>query len=214
MGTKSKSVEDVEDVVQQPQNFDVGTDDEHNENISKQVGSQPINEGRTSATPSFARILCPKPVTSVEENSWSTKLTLGVNVTNVTAGELNTGVNVTNLIAGKLPMDAELSGNKKVNAWDTPFIKPSTQQKKTVKLTELHNNEVVEGAAVAIPFYAVEEVRNKFANTLYGYFIGKHPAFLPVERYVKNTWSKFGLERVMLRNGFFLFQFSTREGMK
>ncbi|GJS15484.1 hypothetical protein Tco_0409956, partial [Tanacetum coccineum] len=114
------------------------------------------------------------------------------------------------------PKDSETSGKKNVNAWDTPIMKPvsspsdankpdgSTQPKKTIKITELHNDEVVVGVAVAIPFSAVEEVRNKFANTLYGYFIGKRPAFLLVEKYVKNTWAKFGLERVMLRNGFFL----------
>ncbi|GJY93448.1 zinc knuckle CX2CX4HX4C containing protein [Tanacetum coccineum] len=43
---------------------------------------------------------------------------------------------------------------------------------------------------------------------------GKHLAFMLVEKYVKNTWAKFGLERVILQNGFFLFQFSTREGME
>ena len=67
---------------------------------------------------------------------------------------------------------------------------------------------------MAIPFAAVEEVRNKFNNTLYGYFIGKRLAFPLVEKYVKNTWAKFGLERVMLHNGFFFFQFATREGME
>ncbi|GJV67686.1 zinc knuckle CX2CX4HX4C containing protein [Tanacetum coccineum] len=119
--------------------------------------------------------------------------------------------------------DSGTCGKQDVNAWDTPFIKPvsfenepggSTQQKKTIKITELHNEEVVEGAAMAIPSVVVKEVRNKFANTLYGYFVGKRLAFLLVENYVKNTWAKFGLERVMLRNGFFLFQFSTREGME
>ncbi|GJU81524.1 zinc knuckle CX2CX4HX4C containing protein [Tanacetum coccineum] len=113
--------------------------------------------------------------------------------------------------------DSEISGNNDVNTWDTPFIKPVSSvstQKKTIKIMELHNEEVVEGAAIAIPFVAVEEVRNKFANTLYGYFIRKRPAFMLVEKYVKNTWAKFGLECVVLRNGFFLFQFTTREGME
>nr|GEV59415.1 hypothetical protein [Tanacetum cinerariifolium] len=45
--------------------------------------------------------------------------------------------------------------------------------KKTDKIKELHNEEIVEGSTLAIPYVAVEEVRNKFANTLYGYFIGK-----------------------------------------
>ncbi|GJX89003.1 zinc knuckle CX2CX4HX4C containing protein [Tanacetum coccineum] len=110
-------------------------------------------------------------------------------------------------------MDSEISGNKDGNAWDTPLIK-SVSDRKTIKIMELHNEENVKGVVVAIPFGAVEEVRNKFANTLYGYFIGKHPAFMLVEKYVKNTWAKFGLERVMLRNGFLSFQFATRGGIK
>ncbi|GJV60156.1 hypothetical protein Tco_1466256 [Tanacetum coccineum] len=86
--------------------------------------------------------------------------------------------------------------------------------KKTVKITELRNTEVVEGATVAIPYDAVEEVISRFANTLYGYFIGKRLAFPLVENYVKNTWAKFGLKRVMLDDSFFLFQFETKEGME
>ncbi|GKB02469.1 hypothetical protein Tco_0830558 [Tanacetum coccineum] len=85
---------------------------------------------------------------------------------------------------------------------------------KTVKLQELHNTACVEGAAVTIPIEAVEEVSARFANTLFGYFIGKRLAFPLVENYVKNTWAKFGLERVMLQNGFFFFQFATKEGME
>ncbi|GJR76641.1 hypothetical protein Tco_0089006 [Tanacetum coccineum] len=86
--------------------------------------------------------------------------------------------------------------------------------KKTVAISELRNNEQVEGAAVVIPMEAVKEVSSAFDNTLYGYFIGKRLAFPLVENYVKNTWAKFGLRHVMHKNGFFFFQFSTREGMQ
>ncbi|GKE44328.1 hypothetical protein Tco_1471612 [Tanacetum coccineum] len=58
-------------------------------------------------------------------------------------------------------IDSGISGEKNVNAWDKPFIKPmhsdvnelgvSMQQKKTI-------DEVVEGAAVTIPLVAVEEI--------------------------------------------------------
>ncbi|GKC38344.1 hypothetical protein Tco_1050728 [Tanacetum coccineum] len=65
-----------------------------------------------------------------------------------------------------------------------------------------------------IPIEAVEEVSARFANTLFGYFIGKRLVFPLVENYVKNTWAKFGLERVMLQNGFFFFQFAIKEGME
>nr|GEY13107.1 zinc knuckle CX2CX4HX4C [Tanacetum cinerariifolium] len=38
---------------------------------------------------------------------------------------------------------------------------------------EMRNAEIVKGAAVAIPLEEVEAVTSRFANTLYGYFIGK-----------------------------------------
>ncbi|GJW84185.1 hypothetical protein Tco_0157330 [Tanacetum coccineum] len=85
---------------------------------------------------------------------------------------------------------------------------------KVVKVKELRNNECVEGAAVAIPFAEVEAVCSRFANTLYGYFIGKRLAFPLVENYVKNTWGKYGLKRIQLHEDFFLFQFNTKEGME
>ncbi|GJW63854.1 hypothetical protein Tco_0115738 [Tanacetum coccineum] len=88
-----------------------------------------------------------------------------------------------------------------------------SSSKKAVRIKEMRNSEVVAGARVAIPLEAVEEVRSRFANTLYGYFIGKRLAFPLVENYVKNTWAKFGLKRIMLDGDFFLFQFESKEGM-
>ncbi|GKE13688.1 RNA-directed DNA polymerase, eukaryota, reverse transcriptase zinc-binding domain protein, partial [Tanacetum coccineum] len=85
--------------------------------------------------------------------------------------------------------------------------------KKTVKITELYNNEVVEGGGVAM-LLQWKEVSSRFTNTLYGYFIGKRLAFPLVENYVKNTWAKYGLKRVMLDESFFFFQFETKEGME
>nr|GEZ00147.1 zinc knuckle CX2CX4HX4C [Tanacetum cinerariifolium] len=70
------------------------------------------------------------------------------------------------------------------------------------------------GADVALSLAAVDEISNQFVNNLYGHFIGKKLAFLIMENYAKNTWAKYGLERVMLHNCFFFFQFSTREGME
>ncbi|GKB11098.1 zinc knuckle CX2CX4HX4C containing protein [Tanacetum coccineum] len=86
--------------------------------------------------------------------------------------------------------------------------------KKVVKITEMRNSEVVDGASVAIPLEVVEEVSSRFANTLYGYFIGKRLAFLLVENYVKNTWAKYGLKRIQLHEEFFLFQFDSKEDME
>ncbi|GKD79448.1 zinc knuckle CX2CX4HX4C containing protein, partial [Tanacetum coccineum] len=77
----------------------------------------------------------------------------------------------------------------------------------------LRNDERVEGAVVALPFEAVEEVSARFNNTLYGYFIGKRLAFKLVENYVENTWAKYGLKYVQLLDDFFLFQFENKDGM-
>nr|GEV09953.1 hypothetical protein [Tanacetum cinerariifolium] len=93
------------------------------------------------------------------------------------------------------------------------FVIQAKTNKKVVKIKELRNEAVVEGAAVAIPFEAVEEVKSRFSNTLYGFFIGKRLAFPLVENYVKNTWAKYGLKRVQLHDDFFLFQFGSKEGM-
>nr|GEY56051.1 hypothetical protein [Tanacetum cinerariifolium] len=93
-------------------------------------------------------------------------------------------------------MDSGIGGKKDVNAWNTPLIKPlflmltilvARLNKKRIKIMKLRNDEVVKGATVAIPLVAVEEVRIKFTNTLFGYFIGKHIGFMLVEKYVKNT---------------------------
>ncbi|GJR90953.1 sugar transport protein 13, partial [Tanacetum coccineum] len=79
---------------------------------------------------------------------------------------------------------------------------------------ELRNEEIVEGEADAIPFDVMEEVSSRFANTLYGYFIGKRLAFRLVENYVQNTWAKYGLKCIQLHDDFFLFQIDTKEGME
>ncbi|GJT98865.1 hypothetical protein Tco_1094383 [Tanacetum coccineum] len=136
------------------------------------------------------------------------------------SGDVNAGINDiepvhesgTNLGNLSAPSSAYVSSDRggKEQVSFALIFKNETSNK-TVKLAELHNSKVVEGAAVAIPLAVVEEVSKRFDNTLYGYFIGKRLAFPIVENYVKNTWAKFVLERVMLQNNFFLFQFSTRE---
>ncbi|GKE14919.1 zinc knuckle CX2CX4HX4C containing protein [Tanacetum coccineum] len=109
----------------------------------------------------------------------------------------------------------EIFGGEKIGSQHGTFasVLQTKSNKRVVKIKELRNEEVVEGAAVAIPFEAVEEVKSRFSNTLYGFFIGKRLAFPLVENYVKNTWAKYGLRRTQLHDDFFLFQFETKEGM-
>ncbi|GKA57467.1 zinc knuckle CX2CX4HX4C containing protein [Tanacetum coccineum] len=116
-------------------------------------------------------------------------------------GKLNSFVGLPGSFAGLLKGTINQNVNNKL-------------AQKMVKISELHNSEFVEGVALVIPLEAVEKVGTNFANTLYGYFIGKRLAYHLVENYVKNTWAKFGLKRVKLQNGFFFFQFSSREGME
>nr|GEU86162.1 hypothetical protein [Tanacetum cinerariifolium] len=107
-----------------------------------------------------------------------------------------------------------VQGTKETNVLPNGGWEVDEPVKKMVKIKELRNDEKVEGAAVAIPLSAIAEISARFSNTLYGYFIGKRLAFRLMENYVQNTWGKFGLKRVMLDKGFFLFQFETKEGME
>ncbi|GJY32412.1 zinc knuckle CX2CX4HX4C containing protein [Tanacetum coccineum] len=110
--------------------------------------------------------------------------------------------------------DATINGVKEPAVQTFASVLHKKQVKNVVKITELRNEEVVEGAAIALPLDAVDKVSSRLSNTLYGYFIRKRLAFPLVETYVKNTWAKYGLKRVQLHNDFFLFQFETKEGME
>nr|GEU63989.1 hypothetical protein [Tanacetum cinerariifolium] len=86
-------------------------------------------------------------------------------------------------------------------------------EKNIVKVSSLTNEEKVLGADVAIRITAVDEICDQFTNTLYGYFIGSWLAFPIVKKYVCNAWAKYGFESVIVHNGFYLFKFTSHEGM-
>ncbi|GJS97504.1 zinc knuckle CX2CX4HX4C containing protein [Tanacetum coccineum] len=66
-----------------------------------------------------------------------------------------------------------------------------------------------------MPYLSVVDAKtNEYANTLYGYFIGRRHAVPIVDSYVNNAWSRFGLQRSMFHHGFFFFQFKTKAGME
>ncbi|GKF08861.1 zinc knuckle CX2CX4HX4C containing protein [Tanacetum coccineum] len=59
------------------------------------------------------------------------------------------------------------------------------------------------------------EVKERFKNYVYGFFLGKKVAYPVVENFVKNSWSRFGLVRIMMNsNGIFFFKFSSSTGME
>ncbi|GKC26645.1 hypothetical protein Tco_1033939, partial [Tanacetum coccineum] len=81
--------------------------------------------------------------------------------------------------------DIEAHQDESVEPKSFASVINNTPTKKVVKLTPLTNNEEVQGAHVTLPLNAAKEVNSRFINTLYG---------------------------VMLQNGFFFFQFSSRDG--
>ncbi|GJU00713.1 zinc knuckle CX2CX4HX4C containing protein [Tanacetum coccineum] len=78
------------------------------------------------------------------------------------------------------------------------------------------NDEPVEhviSSAVCLPMEAIDEIKARFVNILYGFPVGKRLAFPMVENYVKYALAKYGLKRVMMHHGFFMFQFDSDSGM-
>ncbi|GJY92854.1 beta-caryophyllene synthase [Tanacetum coccineum] len=70
-------------------------------------------------------------------------------------------------------------------------------------------------ADVAVSLESIRAISDCFGNSVYGFFLGKCIAYLVVENYVKNTWSKYGLIKSMmnLANGLFFFKFNSKDGM-
>ncbi|KAM0049754.1 hypothetical protein Hdeb2414_s0008g00289651 [Helianthus debilis subsp. tardiflorus] len=96
------------------------------------------------------------------------------------------------------------------------FANVVKDKKETVKVNfrVMESSEEVDGADVVIPLSSVKQVTDRYANTLYGYFLGKRLAFPVVDFYAKNNWVKYGLSRLMMNaHGFFFFKFKTKEGM-
>ncbi|GJU95584.1 zinc knuckle CX2CX4HX4C containing protein [Tanacetum coccineum] len=86
----------------------------------------------------------------------------------------------------------------------------------TVTDSSSHTNDVVQNlsSAVSLPKEAIDEIKARFVNTLYGFHVGKRLTFPMVENYVKHAWAKFGLKRIMMHHGFFMFQFDSKSGME
>ncbi|GKD62642.1 putative reverse transcriptase domain, reverse transcriptase zinc-binding domain protein [Tanacetum coccineum] len=83
-----------------------------------------------------------------------------------------------------------------------------------INFCSLRNEEQVVNSDVVILKHAKDKVMCRYENTLVGYFVGKSIAFHLVQNYVNNTWSKFGLQKVMRTdNGVFLFKFLSSTGV-
>ncbi|GJY96006.1 RNA-directed DNA polymerase, eukaryota, reverse transcriptase zinc-binding domain protein, partial [Tanacetum coccineum] len=71
------------------------------------------------------------------------------------------------------------------------------------------------GIDVVVLVDSICAINARFANTAYGFFLGKKVAYPVVANYVRNTWGKYGLVRSMFSssNGLFSFQFSSMHGL-
>ncbi|GKF98791.1 hypothetical protein Tco_0297574, partial [Tanacetum coccineum] len=71
------------------------------------------------------------------------------------------------------------------------------------------------GIDVVVPVDSVRAISERFANTTYGFFLGKKVAYPIVANYVRNTCGKYGLVRLMFSSstGLFSFQFSSMDGL-
>nr|GEV84093.1 hypothetical protein [Tanacetum cinerariifolium] len=50
------------------------------------------------------------------------------------------------------------------------------------------------GIDVVVPVESIRAISERFANTAYGFFLGKRVAYLVVANYARNTWGKYGLK--------------------
>ncbi|GJX35859.1 ATPase, F1/V1/A1 complex, alpha/beta subunit [Tanacetum coccineum] len=68
---------------------------------------------------------------------------------------------------------------------------------------------------VPVTVDSIRAISERFANTAYGFFLGKKVAYPVVANYVRNTWGKYGLVRSMFSSstGLFSFQFSSIDGL-
>ncbi|GJZ01992.1 putative reverse transcriptase domain-containing protein [Tanacetum coccineum] len=71
------------------------------------------------------------------------------------------------------------------------------------------------GIDVVVPLESIRAISERFANTTYGFFLGKKVAYPLVANYVRNTWGKYGLVRSMFSSSteIFSIQFSSMDGL-
>ncbi|GKA83940.1 hypothetical protein Tco_0805535 [Tanacetum coccineum] len=71
------------------------------------------------------------------------------------------------------------------------------------------------GIGVVVTVESIRAIIERFANTAYGFFLGKRVAYPVVANYVRNTWDKYGPVRSMFSSstGLFSFQFSSIDGL-
>ncbi|XP_021996241.1 uncharacterized protein LOC110893441 [Helianthus annuus] len=110
------------------------------------------------------------------------------------------------------PDNEATDANKKPMSFAS--VVPKKKDMVKVNFRHLEANEQMEGVDVVITMSSVKEVSERYANTLYGYFLGKRLAFPVVDYFARNNWSKYVISKFMMNaKGFSFFKFKTKEGM-
>ncbi|GKA65942.1 putative reverse transcriptase domain-containing protein [Tanacetum coccineum] len=87
--------------------------------------------------------------------------------------------------------------------------------KKKINIRTLISEDKVENSDFVLPIESIQIVKNKFANSLVGFFVGKGIAFPLVQIYVSRAWKEFGFQKIMRDDdGFFYFKFESIKGME
>nr|GEY86362.1 hypothetical protein [Tanacetum cinerariifolium] len=139
--------------------------------------------------------------------------------------ELNNGLLEKGLLLGNIAAKVK-SIDGKILGWDSPQAVPKStvhddgnrpaqgRDDARVNVPNSLSNENVISSAVCLPMEAIDEIKARFVNTLYGFPVGKRLAFPMVENYVKYAWAKYGLKRVTMHHGFLMFQFDSSSGIE
>lgn len=191
--------------------------------VKKKSGADGINQPKVKSILKKPSVVTNKDAKNVQRdmatNSSSTPSFMHKNLRVDELDKLNTasGLNsVPEVLVSPVQSEKSMETQCPSKATKTSYLNVATAEipKEKVNFRSLKSDSSVNEADVVIPLSSVEEVNNRFSNTLYGYFIGKRIAFPVVENYVRNAWSKYGIQKVMMNaRGFFFFKFSSSNGM-
>jgi hypothetical protein len=110
--------------------------------------------------------------------------------------------------------NTDASTSPKVTNSSFANVVNATRNVQIVNFRALIIEDRVDNHDTMLPMAAMKKVLSRYDNTLVGYFLGKTFAFPLVQKYVTNTWEKFGLQKVMKNgDGVYLFKFATKEGV-
>nr|GFA31308.1 hypothetical protein [Tanacetum cinerariifolium] len=123
---------------------------------------------------------------------------IGAHINDATSVEVSATSNSTPITSASMPESISFAGKLKGDL-----------TRKSVNFLNLVTSARNE-ANVDISLEAIRVISEQFANTAYGFFLGKWVAYPVVANYVRNIWSKYGRVKSMLNssNGLFFFQFS------